>query len=59
MERKDNMDALKICFTCANYSEHHPSMKDVYDIDNHEVKDVFQQGCKSWIKAEDCGVLVD
>lgn len=59
MERKDDMDALKICFTCANCSEHHPDMKDVCGIDNHEVKDVFQKGCKSWTKAKDCGALVE
>lgn len=41
---------LKVCHECANRSEHYPSMKYVCDIDGHEIKDVFLQGCGDWIK---------
>ena len=53
------MDSLKVCFSCANCSEHYPSMKDRCDIDEHEIKDVFAETCEEFIKADDYGALAD
>ena len=53
------MDSQKVCFSCANCSEHYPSMKDSCDIDEHEIKDVFTETCGEFIKADDYGTLAD
>ena len=57
--RRNDMDSPKVCFSCANCSEHYPSMKDSCDIDEHEIKDVFVETCEKFIKADDYGELVD
>lgn len=43
------------CFDCCYCSEHYPTMKDICDKDEHEIKDVFEfeEVCENYERAED------
>lgn len=43
----------KVCFECCYCSECYPSMKDVCDINGHEIKDVFTEVCEQFEQAGD------
>lgn len=47
------MNNEKRCFDCAMCSEHYPSFKDICDVDDHEISDVYSELCDKFIEMEE------
>ncbi len=43
----------RVCFNCAYCSELYPSFKDVCDLDDHIINDVFKETCNNFLESED------
>lgn len=41
------------CFDCVFCSEHYPSMKDVCDVDEHIILDVYSESCDEFSECEE------
>lgn len=42
-----------VCYNCAYCSEHYPSFKDICDLTDEEIQDVYTHGCGKFAACED------